>query len=49
MLSVAGQENGKKWGDSGGLEDDTYMGKSDFSESSVVILYLHFLHERTNN
>lgn len=32
-----------------GVRGDTYMGESDFSESSIVILYLHFLHERTND
>lgn len=28
---------------------DTHMGKSDFSEGSIIILHLYFLHERTNN
>ena len=32
-----------------GSEEDTHLGKSDFPESSIVILYLHLLHQRTNN
>ena len=32
-----------------GLGSDTYMRKSDFSESSIIILNLHLLHERTND
>lgn len=40
-----------RWGDEGQwrLGGDTYMGKSDFPESSVIILYLHLLHERTDD
>lgn len=45
LFSLTGQRDGEILKARG----DTHMGKSDLPEGSIIILYLHFLHERTNN